>query len=68
MKKVILSLAGVIFFAASVLSQNQLAIPPTLSGTSFNLTLQQGITSILPGAATSTMGANGSILGPTLLM
>ncbi|HHZ96845.1 MAG TPA: bilirubin oxidase [Flavobacteriales bacterium] len=67
MKKVILSLAGVIFFAASVLSQNQLAIPPTLSGTSFNLTLQQGITSILPGAATSTMGANGSILGPTLI-
>ena len=50
-----------------VYSQNQLLIPDTLSGTNFNLNLQYGNFEFYPGVQTSTMGANGNILGPTLI-
>ena len=49
-------------------SQNQLLIPPTLSGTDISLTLQQGTHSFFSGTTTQTMGANGDILGPTLML
>ena len=50
-----------------VYSQNQLLIPDTLGGTNFNLNLQYGNFEFYPGVQTSTMGANGNILGPTLI-
>ena len=50
------------------ISQNALLIPPTLSGTDINLTLQKGSHQFLSGSITQTMGANGDILGPTLLL
>lgn len=49
-------------------AQNPLLIPDTLSGTSINLTLQNGSHQFLSGQITTTMGANGNILGPTLLL
>lgn len=48
-------------------SQNQLLIPDTLNTTSVNLNLQYGHFEFYPGFQTSTMGANGNILGPTLI-
>ncbi len=59
----LLSAMGVSAFA-----QNQLLIPPTLTGTSINLTLQNGTHQFYPGINTNTMGANGNILGPTLIL
>jgi len=53
---------------ASVLAQNPVLIPDTLSGTSFELTLQNGTFSFFDGQSTATMGVNGNILGPTLIM
>lgn len=49
-------------------AQNLLSIPPTLSGSTIDLTLQEGTTNFYPGITTNTMGANGSLLGPTLIL
>lgn len=49
-------------------AQNPLAIPPTLSGTTINLNLQEGTTNFYPGPPTQTYGANGNLLGPTLIL
>lgn len=61
-----------LLFACAVLNttqaQNTLAIPPTITGNTYNLTLQEGTTQFYPGVVTNTMGANGSLLGPTLIM
>ena len=48
---------------------NQLWIPPTLTGTTFNLTLSRTSKQFLSGATTQTYGYNGSeFWGPTLIM
>ncbi len=54
--------------AFSIAAQNQLMIPDTLTGSQITLTLQQGTYTFYPGYTTQTMGANGSILGPTLIL
>jgi FtsP/CotA-like multicopper oxidase with cupredoxin domain len=51
-----------------VLGQNPLAIPPTITSTSITLTLNEGTTNFYPGVTTNTMGANGPLLGPTLIL
>ena len=51
-----------------LLAQNAVIIPGTLSGTNFDLTLQNGTFQFYNGQNTTTMGANGDILGPTLIM
>lgn len=66
--KIIVLAALSISFLFSAFSQNPVYIPPTQSGTSFNLDLQTGQTQFLPGDMTNTMGANGSLLGPTLIL
>ncbi|MCF8416556.1 MAG: multicopper oxidase domain-containing protein [Crocinitomicaceae bacterium] len=48
--------------------QNPLAIPPTLTGSNIDLNLQEGSVNFYPGNATSTYGANGNLLGPTLIL
>ena len=50
-----------------LVAQNPILIPDTLSGTNFNLNLQYGTHQFFSGINTSTMGANGNILGPTLI-
>lgn len=53
----------------STSTYNDLWIPPTISGTTFNLTLAKSSKQLKTGAATPTYGYNGaSFWGPTLLM
>ena len=66
--KLIYSLTIVGLLSHSLFAQNALQIPPTITGTNFDLTLQEGVTQFYPGINTNTMGANGSLLGPTLIM
>jgi bilirubin oxidase len=49
-------------------AQNPLTIPPALSGTVFNLNIQQGTTVFFPGYNTPTYGINGVFLAPTLML
>ncbi len=60
----------ILFLAVTSLlnAQNQLLIPGTISGTDFDLTLQNGTYQFYSGINTATMGVNGDILGPTLIM
>lgn len=51
-----------------VFSQNQLLIPGTITSTDINLTLQTGVHEFFAGESTATMGVNGNILGPTLVL
>lgn len=55
-----------VFYTA--FSQNPLAIPPVLSGDSITLVLQEGTTIFYSPFVTNTMGANGPLLGPTLIL
>jgi bilirubin oxidase len=47
---------------------NPLAIPDTLSGTQFNLTIKDGFKQIRTGNQTITGGVNGNFWGPTLFI
>lgn len=63
------SISAIYFLISySICAQNKLPIPDTLSGNNFNLTIQNGSVSFYPGFQTKTMGVNGSLLGPTLLL
>ena len=57
-----------LLYSPGVHAQNQLLIPDTLSGTNFILNLQNGQYPFYSGVNTTTMGVNGNILGPTLIM
>jgi bilirubin oxidase len=67
-KLITIKIIGFLLMTSAVLAQNQLLIPPSLSGTNINLTLQNGTHQFLSGTPTNTMGANGNILGPTLIL
>jgi len=66
MNKLLLLVA--LFSAHGGFSQNALLIPDTLDGTNINLNLQNGTHQFYTGVTTATMGANGNILGPTLIL
>lgn len=68
MKTKILCLFVLQVHIASLLAQAPLLIPDTLAGTSLELTLQNGTFIFFSGQNTTTMGVNGNILGPTLIM
>ena len=68
MNKILKILLILLVVQFSVFAQNNLIIPDTLSGTEFELNLQNGEVEFFEGQATETMGANGNILGPTLLL
>jgi bilirubin oxidase len=57
-----------LFFSFELTAQNPLFIPDTLVGSSINLSLQEGSVNFYPGLATQTMGVNGNLLGPTLIL
>ena len=65
-KYVLLSLLSSLLLCP-LFGQNQLAIPDTAVGPVINLNLQTGSVNFYT-AATQTMGANGDILGPTLIL
>ena len=52
----------------AMVSQNPIVIPGTIESTNVNLTLQNGVFQFFPGENTATMGVNGPVLGPTLIM
>jgi len=52
----------------NVYGQNKLLIPDALSGAFFELNIQNGTVPFYEGQITTTMGTNGNILGPTLIM
>lgn len=66
MKKLILTLF--IGTCLNGMGQNPLNIPPTIETSTINLTLDEGVTEFYTGVFTNTMGANGPLLGPTLIM
>lgn len=55
-------------FLSRIVAQGIIPVPPLLEGPVFNLVAQKGSTEIYPGIQTQTMGYNGSILAPTLLL
>ncbi len=57
-----------LLFFQFINAQNKLPVPDTLNGNSFNLTIQNGSVSFYSGFQTKTMGVNGSLLGPTLIL
>ncbi len=60
----------IIFFSfiLRVSAQNQLVIPPALTGTSFNLNVQSGTQTFYPGFNTPTYGINGTWMSPTIIV
>lgn len=62
------TLTIVVLTTLKVVSQNALNIPDTLHGPNYDLTLQEGTTQFYGTTQTETMGANGSLLGPTLIL
>jgi blue copper oxidase len=58
-----------LFCAHNLFAQtNPLFIPPTLTGTTFNLNVQNGTTQFWNGITTNTYGINGNILAPTIIV
>jgi blue copper oxidase len=58
----------IIFLTYTSLAQNLLMIPDTVAGSTLSLSLQHGSVNFFPGLPTTTMGVNGNILGPTLIL
>jgi len=52
----------------TVYAQNPLFIPPTLTGTTFNLNVQTGTQNFFPSNPTPTYGINGPFLSPTIIV
>ena len=51
-----------------IFAQNPLFIPPALTGTTFNLNVQSGITNFYSNNPTPTYGINGVLLSPTIIV
>ncbi|MEE9437974.1 MAG: multicopper oxidase domain-containing protein [Saprospiraceae bacterium] len=68
MYKSILSFFLVICILPLYSQDNQLLIPPTISGESIELTLAEGSHQFFEGINTPTLGINGNILGPTIIL
>ena len=66
--KIKIAVFALLFYANTGYSQNTLFIPDTVSGPMVTLQIQNGQTTFFPGFTTQTMGFNGNILGPTILL
>lgn len=72
--KRVFAITRMVLIAAAILSvggavaQNPLLIPDTLSGEVIDLELMTGTVQFLPRTPTQTMGANGPLLGPTIIL
>jgi blue copper oxidase len=65
--KIFVTLTGLLA-GNMLLAQAPLYIPPTLTGTTFNLVVQNGTTQFFPSVNTPTYGINGNLLAPTLIV
>jgi blue copper oxidase len=68
MKKTLTLLLALVLAVDYSKGQNQLAIPDTLTGKSFNLNIYDTSNAFYPGYKTKTFGVNASYLGPTLML
>lgn len=68
MKSLFVILSTLLFSNLLLGQTNPLYIPPTLTGPVYNLNMQHGTYNIHGGGPSATMGYNGDILGPTLIM
>ena len=68
MNRIHIFLFPVLLISSILSAQNPLAIPPALTGITFELNLQNGSRTFFPGSTTTTMGVNGDLLGPTLIL
>jgi len=68
MKKIALLAFALAFILNAANAQNALAIPDTISGNIINLQIQNGTRQFYNGAATQTMGINGNMLAPTIIL
>ena len=66
--KIKIAVFALLFYANTGYSQNTLFIPDTVSGPMVTLQIQNGQTTCFPGFTTQTMGFNGNLLGPTILL
>lgn len=66
--KYITKIILVCFTVVITSAQNPLVVPPALTGTTFNLKIQNGTTQFYPGINTPTYGINGALLAPTLIV
>ena len=57
-----------LFVLIRINAQNQLLIPDTLIGNTMNLEIKHDHMHFFPGIETETMGINGPVLGPTLIL
>lgn len=57
-----------IFLVNAGIAQNPLFIPPSLTGTNFDLTVQAGSTNFYGSIMTPTYGINGTFLSPTIIV
>lgn len=57
-----------LFQILNINAQNPLVIPPSLTGTTFNLTVQTGSQVFYGSTSTPTYGINGSWLSPTIIV
>lgn len=67
MRKFIYLLSAIAIHTISI-SQNQLFIPDTITGSNIDLTVAYDSIEFIPGYLTQTAGVNGPILGPTLII
>ena len=68
MKKLLLLLSAILFLSEANAQFNNLWIPDTISGTTFNLTVKDTFAQLRPGNQTITAGINNSqFWGPTLI-
>ena len=68
LSKIILAAGTTLTATAISFAQNALFIPPTLTGTTFNLNIQNGTTQFYTNINTPTYGINGALLAPTLIV
>lgn len=68
LSKIILAAGTILTATAISFAQNALFIPPTLTGTTFNLNIQNGTTQFYTNINTPTYGINGALLAPTLIV
>lgn len=57
-----------LFQSVFVQAQNPLVIPPLLTGTNFNLTVQSGTQTFYGSTPTPTYGINGAFMSPTIIV
>ncbi len=66
MDSVLKSAAFLLLLSSNSIAQNALNIPPLLTGTVFNLTVQSGTQIFYPSTTTPTYGINGTWMAPTI--